>query len=547
MRSARWSGGLAILLLLVLSVALAGPASAHAELTGSSPQSGSRLEQPPTAVTLTFTEHVGLVDGGLRLLDSDGDEVDTPEATVDGSTVRWPMPDDLPEGTYAAAWRVASADSHPVSGAVSFGVGVDAGVPSGGSASATAPWPVVAARFLGYAGFAVFVGGFAFLLLCWPRDQALPPRSGPLLGAGLLSGVLASVLSLLLQGPYLAGLPMREAGDLALLADTGGTTFGIWMQVRVVVYLALLGVLWSDRGLGWRGSRWIGGMGAVAAAVTLSGTGHAAASGRVWDLVVDTVHVLAAGTWVGGLVLLALTLTAPRPSEPPAGHGPLGEAVARFSRLALGAVLVLVVTGTVNAVIHLESVADLWRTRYGVVLLVKLVVVAAAVAAAVVSRRFVHADRSPWRSVRVEATATSVVLVVTAVLTMTAPPSTGTNDQTGSSWLDRQQASGTVVEMDLGDGRTAELHVAGLRPGGSTLHLELKEANGSPLEANRVELKLTLPAEDLGPFAVPLREDPTGRRGTFSFALPGTWRATLTVEDRELAGIVTIGQVTIVR
>ncbi len=539
-------------LLLVLQVALAGSASAHAELTGSDPESGSRLEQAPAAVTLTFTESVDLVDDGLRLVDSAGEQVDTPPASVDGRTVRWPMPEGLPDDAYIASWRVISSDSHPIAGAVAFGIGVapaDAGTPPAAD-EYTAPWPVVANRLLGYVGFAVFLGAFAFLLWCWPRDREPPARAGRLPMIGLVTGVVASVLGLLLQGPYLAGLPMHEVTDLSLLADTGETTFGRWMQVRVFLYLVLIGVLWGDLRLGRRTTRWLGSVAAVATAVTFAVTGHAAASGSVWDLVVDSVHVLAAGTWVGGLVLLTVLLRGGPDEAGDDEESRPGAAVARFSRLALGSVVVLVLTGTVNSVIHLTEVADLWQSRYGNVLLVKLGVVLVALGAAAVSRRFVHSDRSPWRSVRVEAVATSVVLAVTAVLTMTAPPSTvatgnGTADGTAQSWLDQQQASGTTIELDLGDGRAAELHVAGLKPGGSDLHLEIWDADGSPMAVNRVELKLTLPAEDLGPFVVPLREDPSGWLAGFSFALPGTWTATLTVEDQDLAGIVTTGEVTI--
>ncbi|HET6626422.1 MAG TPA: copper resistance protein CopC [Nocardioidaceae bacterium] len=562
-RAAPFAGPLAVLtavllpvLLLVLQLAAAGPAAAHAELTGSSPRSGTRLEEPPAEVTLTFTEDVDLVDGGLRLVDSDGDEVDTPDAVADGNTVHWPMPGDLPDDAYVASWRVVSADSHPVAGAVTFGVGVDpaeAGATEAAGAAGTtglsAPWPVLAAKFLGYAGFSLFLGAFVFLLVCWPRDRKPPSRTGALLLGGLVTGVVASLLALLLHGPYLAGLPMREAVDLSLLADSGHTRFGFWMQVRVFVLLALLGVLWSDRAVAWRSTRWIVALGALATTVTFSGTGHAVASGRIWDRAVDTVHVLAAGTWVGGLVLVALLLPARERGGPEAPGSVLDAAVARFSRLALGAILVLVATGTLNTLLHLTEVADLWRTRYGAVLLVKLVLVGAALGAAAVSRRSVHRDRSPWRSVRVEAVATSVVLAVTAVLAGTAPPSTvenpGSTGGSSSAWLDQQPVQGTTVPLDLGSGRAALLHVAGLERGGSDLHLELRDADGSPLAVNRVELKVTLPTEDLGPFVVPLREDRGSWLGTFSFARPGTWTLTLTVEDTELAGIVTTGKVTI--
>ena len=529
-------------LVLVLQVALGGSASAHAELTGSNPESGSRLERAPAALTLTFTESVDLVAGGLRLVDAEGDEVDTPEASVDGRTVRWPMPEGLSQGAYIASWRVVSSDSHPIAGVVTFGVRADAVDPPTTPVVVDdlAPWPVLAVRFLGYAGFAVFFGAFVFLLFCWTSNREAPVRATRLPMIGLLTGLVASVLGLLFQGPYLTGLPMREASDLTLLAETGETTFGLWMQARVFFYLALIAVLWGDRGLRTASTRWVGLVAAVGVAVSFSGTGHAASSGSVWDRVVDTVHVLAAGSWVGGLVLLAVLLVS-RPGD--AGQDSSGAAVARFSRVAMASVLVLVVTGTLNAVVHLPELADLWQSRYGRILLFKLGVVAVALAAAAFSRRSVHGDRSPWQSVRVEAAAVSAVLVVTTVLTMTPPPSVfTTGNETASVG---QDTSATTVEMDLGSGRTAELRVAPLRPGGSRLRLEVKEADGSPLPVNRVELKLTLPAEDLGPFVVPLRKNSSGWLADFSFALPGTWSATLTVEDKALAGIVTTGDVTI--
>jgi copper transport protein len=448
------------------------------------------------------------------------------------------MPD-LAEGAYIASWRVLSSDSHPVAGAVAFGVGVDAvSVPTSSGTGDTAPWPVVAARFLGYAGFAVFLGGFAFLLWCWPRDRAAPARLERLPMLGLVTGLVASVLGLALQGPYLSGLPMREVTDFSLLAHTGETTFGFWMQVRVFLYLTIVGVLWGDRGLRASSSRWVGGVAAVAVAVSFSGTGHAAASGALWDRAVDSVHVLAAGTWVGGLVLLVVLLRGRADDE-------AGPAVARFSRLAMGSVAVLVLTGTLSAVIQLSEPADLWQTRYGKTLLIKLGVVVVALAAAGVSRRFVQGDRSPWRSVRVEAAATSVVLVVTALLTVTAPPSRlGPTDGTRAASPTQQRVSRTTV-MDLGEGRTAELRVNGLRRGSSDLRLTVLDADGTPLPVNRIELKLALPEEDLGPFDVPLREAPGGWSAGFAFALAGTWIATLTVEDQDLAGTVTTGEVRI--
>jgi copper transport protein len=115
-------GTLAVLFALLFAT----PAAAHAELVSITPANGAQLKTPPTQVQMTFTESVNLIDDGIRLVDDAGATVPTPDPTVDGHTVIWPMPADLPDGAYVVTWRVVSADGHPVSGASSFGVGTAA-------------------------------------------------------------------------------------------------------------------------------------------------------------------------------------------------------------------------------------------------------------------------------------------------------------------------------------------------------------------------------------------------------------------------------------
>jgi putative copper export protein len=84
-------------------------------------------------------------------------------------------------------------------------------------------------------------------------------------------------------------------------------------------------------------------------------------------------------------------------------------------------VLTLIVTGTLNSLRHLTAVEQLWLTRYGLTLVIKLTLVAGTLAAAAVSRRRLQQHRVPLRSVRIEAVMTVAVLVVTALLSTTAP------------------------------------------------------------------------------------------------------------------------------
>jgi hypothetical protein len=318
------------------------------------------------------------------------------------------------------------------------------------------------------------------------------------------------------------------------LAETAHTGFGAWSELRLLLYLALMAVLWPIAALDSRVNRWVAGTGLVGVALTFAGTGHAAASGNVAELAVDSVHMLAAGVWLGGLLTLVVAATN-RSNRPPQA------AVAAFSQLALLAVLALVATGTVNAVLRLSALDQLWGSTYGVTLSVKVGLVALALGGALVSRRRAHLDGGPWTSVRFEAAATLAVVAVTAVLASTPPPS---RESAATTAADLRTASSTV-DMDLGKGRVALLHVDGLDTEGSGLHLEVLDEAGILLPMRTVNLQATLPARDLGPLDIDLTRDRTGWVGDFDFPLAGTWTLTLAVEDRALAGVVSTSELVI--
>src|SRR5699024_9493149 len=93
----------------------------HATLLSSTPSDGDQLDTAPSEVVLEFSEPVGLVDGGTTLHSDEAGPLElAPEAT--GSVVTVPL-NSLEDGAYIVQWRVISADSHPVSGTVSFAVG----------------------------------------------------------------------------------------------------------------------------------------------------------------------------------------------------------------------------------------------------------------------------------------------------------------------------------------------------------------------------------------------------------------------------------------
>lgn len=520
---------------LALMWASASPASAHAELAGTTPGDGTRLDRAPAQVTLRFTEDVNLIDGGLRLVDGRGSTVPTPSPTVSGSTIRWKMPARLPNGAYLVDWRVISVDGHPVAGAFAFGVGAEAPPvgPVAGGGTSTAPWPVVVVRLAGYLAFALLVGVVGFVTWCSPVSR----RSSTLqllARVALVGGVLSTLAGLLVQGPYVAGTGWARLLDPILVQQTAATPFGRALVWRLLLYALLFLAVWVLEWLEPLVVRWLVGAGLVATAVTFAASGHGAASGRLLDLGVVTVHVLAAGTWLGGLLVLTVV-----------GRAVERRAVQQFSRLAMGSVLVLVASGTVNSLLHVHSVVQLFGTRYGLLLTTKVLLVAGALLAAAVSRSRLRADVSPVGSVRVEAAVTVVVLAVTAALSLTSPPPTLAAPADPSATAGA--GTGVTQTLPLGTKGFALVNVVPPRTTGSTVRVGVTDPQGQLVPARRVQLRVSLPAQGIDAIEVPLRRSGRVWAGTYRFPLPGTWKLTLTVEDRSLAALVTATDVSITR
>ncbi|MGH3123597.1 MAG: copper resistance CopC family protein [Streptosporangiaceae bacterium] len=84
-------------------------------------------------VRLTFDEPVGLIAADEQVISATGVRADTGRVRLaeGGTTIVLPLRPNLPRGTYSATWRVVSADTHMVSGSITFGLGVQPGGRSG--------------------------------------------------------------------------------------------------------------------------------------------------------------------------------------------------------------------------------------------------------------------------------------------------------------------------------------------------------------------------------------------------------------------------------
>ncbi|MGC4979931.1 copper resistance protein CopC [Streptomyces sp. DT193] len=398
-------------LVLVLFGGVNG-ASAHAALTGTDPQEGSVLKSAPRQVTLTFSESIGLFDDSFRVLDPENRRVRTGEPEhADGraDTAGVTLPRGLGTGTYTVAWRVVSADSHPVSGAFTFSVGKPSATraplpPTAGDPASSALYDI--ARYAAYSGLALLIGAVTFVLVC-----GFPGSVRRLLVTGWWILLGSTLALLLLRGPYERGTGPSGVFDPESLSDTLAGRPGIVLVARLALLAAVAfvppRVPVRGRGAG-RVVLVLGALFSLALAVTWAAAEHASAGIQVPAAMVSSVlHLLAMAVWLGGLAALLAALHRPAEPVPPA-------VVTRFSRLALTSVAVLAVTGVYQSWRGLGSWDALTSTSYGRLLVVKVVLVALLLAGAAFSRRWTTRAATARTPVGVPAGRVAVPVAVSA-------------------------------------------------------------------------------------------------------------------------------------
>jgi putative copper resistance protein D len=123
----------------------------------------------------------------------------------------------------------------------------------------------------------------------------------------------------------------------------------------------------------------------------LAGVGHTQiedSEARAVHTLSDSLHLVAAGAWLGGLVgLLDLAVTSFRGKKE--AERDACEAALRFSKMGYAAVAILVVSGLINSWFLVGSFTNLVTTTYGRLLLLKLVLFSAMVMFAGFNRFFV--------------------------------------------------------------------------------------------------------------------------------------------------------------
>jgi len=376
-------------------------------------QTGLVLDQPPSAVRITFSEPVQLLGRGIRVLSPSGKPVQQGKPAASGDQASVDVDASEP-GTYVVDWQIASEDTHPARGQFAFSVGQPSqpAAVSGANVGQVAPLGLALqalGRWLHFAGYALAFGTLAVSLLL---------RSIALNGVALWSMTNAGIVLLLVAEPFALlgqtgslGLDQMLDGDT--LGDALASPFGRLLGFRLAAAL-LLWVVSGSLGAadgpavqaaslqraGARAKRSFEEMPAEAyelaashptlnrklaevaalalglALAVVDGFGeHAASFHPEWlGLIVHAIHLIGMALWIGALAIL---LWAWRQGEP----------VAAIMKLALAALALIAASGLVMALVHFPRPADILGTPYGQVLGGKQILLLAAAALALLAKK----------------------------------------------------------------------------------------------------------------------------------------------------------------
>jgi copper transport protein len=522
--------------LVVAAVALVAPAAttaAHSALIRSDPTDGQILDTAPAEVVLEFSEAPDPGLSKVAVYDRDGEQIDHGELEIEPSDARivMVMLPDLDEGVFTVSWQaLSSVDGHVTTGAFSFGIGLDpaeeemaAPTQQLGEDPNEGRVPAVAGRWMLYVALAL-VFAWALLGLVIFRGQALGPSWVPAVcwvvaAAGLAWMTAAEAASV---GASISELLSSSAGERLVRTGVVLVVLGLMIGLalrwrRIVALLATTGV-------------------ASVAMYTHVAAGHAGAPGDfTWaNLGLQWLHFSAIGAWIGGLVWLLMGSRGPDPEQ----RQP--SLVGRFSTLATVCLAVVVVTGTIRAIVEIRVLDELWNSDYGRTFLIKLAIIVPLVALGATNRfwnvpallRGEGHRRRLRHTVRGEVTFAAVVLAVTGILATTAPPDEhAEGEEAGMGGHATEEGGIVVTEGDFATTVNVTLEITPGTIGENVFTVSLADYDtGEPVEAMRVALRFTIPDQpEFGPSMLELM--PGDEHGTWmatgtNVAQPARWEAT---------------------
>ena len=286
----------------------------------------------------------------------------------------------------------------------------------------------------------------------------------------------------------------------------------------------------------------------------------ASISGSFWAIAVDFAHLLASAVWVGMLVQVALFLlwVRRRPSVEERDELMVGH-LRRFSPFAATSVVILLASGSINALSQLPDVSAIVETVYGQVLIIKLSLMMALLLVAAVNAFYLRPRLTAGsasvpestvaprqrklllRMVRIEIALAIGVLLVAAALVQY--PTARQQRAAEANVATSNEAVGYNAVQSAGN-IDVQLNVLPNQVGTNSFLMYLfPPSTGEPANVSRVRLRFQSPDSSVGPSLIVA--DPSTEKNSYKaigpfLTQPGTWQVQVELRRNQVDDVSTV-------
>ena len=559
----------------------------HAFVLSSNPSQSQSLPQSPQQVNVFFSEPVDLRFSHLKVLDSNGKQLDKGDVhhlQNDESTLTVSVPS-LKDGTYTVSTNVLSqTDGHVTDNAFVFGIGEAVVVPTNVSTTTTSSTlylPEAMARFPALLAQVMIVGAAFGSLWIWkPLSKISSLAESISQIRKKVSKSLAIyyvVASIILVSSNFAILFFQAIAINGSIIDVLETRFGTVLTERSVISFILLGLSlyelrqfrkkksYSFSTMETAGFLIIG----IILLVTTSLIGHGASNKQLVPIIIDFVHNLVASLWIGGTFYLAFVLI-PKLQESTMHWyyklGTISVLIPRHSALVVTLLGIIFITGPFLLYILEDNLKLVIGSLYGTFLIAKLTIAGLMVILGGYSSIFIQKqvvkslkvgqvignksnnsklsnDESEnernagkivikfKKALVIESILGIALLLSVALLVNTGVPKSEVQNQVQATSVVATPGVPFKTTRFLDNGTKVDLSISPFEVGNNNFKVSFLDINGEPIDLQSAQIKYSQIEESIGPITADLEKQ---SRGIYSvnatFGIPGTW-------DLEVQGI----------
>ena len=522
-------------------------AEGHPFTLETNPPQASNAPVGITQVSITFSEAVEIDFSVLKVLDSNGEQIDSRDTKYfEGEQSLVVTTPPLEDGVYTVTSKVLSKiDGHLVDYAFVFAVGevkIDPKLLEQQGTSENLFYPEAVARFPGFVGETIVLGSIISSLLIWRtlrRDliadklsqlqEKFHNRFSTITGIGLIAVFTSNILMLAMQTLRL------ETSAIEAIQTSFGTT---WI-IRMGITIGLL-VIWF----------WIERKKQISIknqfpflilSLVLIGTstmiGHGAASEQLPAMILDYVHNLLASLWIGGIIFFGFILLPTLSILNDKNKELLTLSVLpRFSIMIIISLGILIISGPTLLWFLESNVGLLVESTYGSLILAKIAIASLMIvlggykqfgiqkkAEESLKSGSIAIHKKLRRSLKIETALGIALLGVVALLTNGSLPA-GEVQQ-----IQAQEITFGFQTVEFSENAKFNVNIEPFSSGQNTISVSVNDfENNAISDLDELKIKISNPQRNISPIIIPItpveEESDIVYVGDLTFGFSGKWQ-----------------------